>query len=73
MVIAHENVKIILLHGNGNSTPQDNWLPYVKHEFEKYEKLGSEYYEFNDQGHFGGDYYKKEFPELVAAVKRKLK
>ena len=28
-------VKIILMHGNGSSTPQDNWIPYVKAAFEK--------------------------------------
>src|SRR5581483_3763009 len=28
-------MKVILIHGNGNSTPQDNWLPYVKKELEK--------------------------------------
>lgn len=29
------NIQIILIHGNGNSTPNDNWLPFVKTELEK--------------------------------------
>ncbi len=32
--------------------------------------LSTEYYEFNDHGHFGSEY--KEFPELVKAVTNKL-
>jgi uncharacterized protein len=182
-----KNLKIIFLHGNGNSSPQDNWFPYAKAEFEKmgltvvaeqlpdadlarssfwlpflkdilkadensvlighssgavasmrfaeqhkvlgsvligamhtdlgiekerlsgyYEKpwkwdqiknnqqwilqfastddpwipieeprhihthLQTEYFEFNDQGHFGGDYHKQAFPELIDAVKKKI-
>lgn len=182
-----ENIKVILIHGNGNSTPEDNWLPYVKQEVESWgipvraeqfpdamlaraiywlsflkdelkasedtiiighssgavaamrfaernkilgsilvgamhtdlglenetlsgyyhepwqwqniknnqqwiiqfastddpwipikeprfihEKTDSEYHEFQNQGHFGGDYYKKTFPELILALKKKL-
>lgn len=38
-----------------------------------HECLGSEYYEYNDQKHFGyGDFPKKEFPELVEVLKRKI-
>jgi predicted alpha/beta hydrolase family esterase len=29
------NITIILIHGNGNSTPHDNWIPYVKTYLEK--------------------------------------
>ncbi len=35
-------------------------------------KYLSECYKFIDQGHFGGDYYKEEFPELVEIIKKKL-
>jgi predicted alpha/beta hydrolase family esterase len=28
-------VKAILIHGNGGSTPNDNWFPYLKTELEK--------------------------------------
>ena len=34
--------------------------------------LNSEYFEFDDQGHFGGDYHKETFPELVEIIKDKL-
>lgn len=30
-----QNVKIIIIHGNGGSTPQDNWIPYLQTELEK--------------------------------------
>ena len=30
-----EKIKVILIPGNGDSSPQDNWLPYVKAELEK--------------------------------------
>jgi len=36
------------------------------------EKVGAEYYEFQDEGHFGLN-LKKEFPEIVSTVKRMLK
>lgn len=182
-----KNVKIIFIHGNGNSTPNDNWFPYVKSELEElgltviarqfpdadlarekywipflknelkadhntilighssgavaamrfaeknvilgsilvgamhtdlgYEKekisgyyerlwdwqamksnqqwiiqfassddpwipieeprliqrqLNTEYYEFTNQGHFGGDYHKPTFPEIVSILKKKM-
>ena len=28
-------IKAILIHGNGNSKPTDNWFPYLKKELEK--------------------------------------
>lgn len=31
----NKQFKIILLHGNGGSTVDDNWFPYAKSEFEK--------------------------------------
>ena len=31
----NKNIKIILLHGNGKSTINDHWFPYVKSELEK--------------------------------------
>lgn len=36
------------------------------------EKLGAEYHEYNDEGHFGLN-LKKEFPEIITVVKEMLK
>ncbi|HCR36109.1 TPA: alpha/beta hydrolase [Candidatus Woesebacteria bacterium] len=33
--ILNNHLKVILLHGNGGSTVEDNWFPYAKLEFEK--------------------------------------
>lgn len=30
-----KNAKVILIHGNGGGTGEDNWFPYVKKELEK--------------------------------------
>ncbi|HKC14501.1 MAG TPA: alpha/beta hydrolase [Patescibacteria group bacterium] len=54
------------------ASTNDPWIP-IQEARTINEKLGSEYYEFTDQGHFGGDYDKKTFPELLEALKRKLK
>lgn len=53
-----------------NST-DDPWIPIEEARFIQ-EKLGSEYYEFKNSGHFGGDREYPEFPELVEALKKKL-
>ncbi len=50
----------------------DPWIPIEEPRF-VHQKLNSEYYEFSNHGHFGGDYYKQTFPELVVAIKEKLK
>lgn len=36
------------------------------------DQLHTDYYESPDQGHFGGDYYKETFPELLEALKTKI-
>ena len=33
--LTKNNIKVILLHGNGNSTLNDHWFPYIKSELEK--------------------------------------
>jgi predicted alpha/beta hydrolase family esterase len=53
-----------------NST-NDPFIPIEEAHF-VHEKLQTEYYEFTNQGHFGGDHYKKTFPELLEALKKKL-
>ncbi len=53
------------------ASTDDPWIPIREPRF-VHEKLNSEYYEFTDQGHFGGDCYKKEFPEVVDVIKKKL-
>lgn len=49
----------------------DPWIPIEEARF-VHEKLNTDYHEFLDQGHFGGDYKKLVFPELFEALKRKL-
>lgn len=54
------------------ASSDDPWIPVHEARF-VHGKLGTEYYEYKDKGHFGGDYHKPEFPELLEIVKRKLK
>ena len=49
----------------------DPWIPIEEPRF-VHKNLKSQYHEFTKQGHFGGDYYKVEFPELVQVIKKKL-
>lgn len=49
----------------------DPWIPIEEARF-VHEKLNTDYYEFQDQGHFGGDYQKLVFPELLQALKSRL-
>lgn len=53
------------------ASTDDPWISIDEPRF-IHEKLNSEYYEYTNQGHFGGDYYKPEFPELVQIIKNKL-
>ena len=48
--------------------------PYIGIEEPRFihEKLNSEFHEYTDQGHFGDDIHKTEFPELVETIVRKL-
>lgn len=49
--------------------------PYIPIEQPQYirDQLGSQYFEFNDQGHFGGTHHPKlEFPELLVFLKEKM-
>lgn len=49
----------------------DPWIPIEEPRYLK-DQLDAEYYEFADQGHFGGDYFKPEFPELVKALRNRF-
>ncbi len=53
------------------SSTDDPWIPIAEPRF-VHKQLNSEMYEFSNQGHFGGDRYKADFPELVEAIKKKL-
>lgn len=53
------------------ASTDDPWIPISEPRFIN-QQLGTDYYEFTDQGHFGGDYHKPTFPELVDAVKKKF-
>jgi uncharacterized protein len=53
------------------ASTDDPWIPIDEQRYVN-KMLNSEYYEYTNQGHFGGDYYKKEFPELVKVIKEKL-
>jgi hypothetical protein len=53
------------------ASTDDPWIPIEEARF-IHDQLDTDYHEFTDQGHFGGDYNKKEFPELVDAIKKKL-
>lgn len=53
-----------------NST-DDPWIPIEEAHF-VHDKLETDYHEFTDQGHFGGDRDKETFPELLEALKKKL-
>jgi len=53
------------------ASTDDPWIPIEEPRFIK-EQLQTDYHEFSNQGHFGGDYYKTTFPELVFQVNKKL-
>jgi len=49
----------------------DPWIPIEEARYLK-DQLVAEYHEFTNQGHFGGDYFKTEFPELAHALRTRL-
>lgn len=53
------------------ASTDDPWIPIQEPRF-VHHNLESEYYEYTDKGHFGGDYYKPDFPELVDVLLKKL-
>lgn|SRR3990167_2131941 len=53
------------------ASQDDPWIHIDEPRF-IHSKLNCEYHEYRDQGHFGGDYSKPDFPELSQFVLRKL-
>lgn len=53
------------------ASTDDPWIP-IDEARHIHEKLDTEYYEYADQGHFGGDRVKTEFPEILTIVKKKI-
>jgi uncharacterized protein len=49
----------------------DPWIP-IREAHVVRDRLQTAYYESPDQGHFGGDYYKETFPELLEAIEEKI-
>lgn len=54
------------------ASQDDPWIHISEPRLIK-EKINAEYHEYKDEGHFGVDHDKKEFPEIVIVVKRLLK
>lgn len=50
----------------------DPWISIDEPRY-LHKKLDCDYFEYNDQGHFGGDYLKTTFPEIVDFVRSKLR
>lgn len=50
------------------ASTNDPWVPIEEARF-VHDKLNTDYHEFKNQGHFGGDYYKDTFPEALQAIK----
>lgn len=53
------------------ASQDDPWIPIAEPRY-IHQQLQCEYHEFCNQGHFGGDYDKKSFPELSIALLTRL-
>lgn len=62
-----KNQKWIIQFAGAN----DPWIP-IKEAHVVRDHLNTDYYESPDQGHFGGDYHKETFPELLSAIKKHI-
>lgn len=54
------------------ASDDDPWIP-IDHARYIHQHLNCEYHEYKNQGHFGGDYFKAEFPELTLSILNYLK
>lgn len=53
------------------ASTDDPWIPIAEARH-IHEQLKTDYREYTDKGHFGGDYEKTEFPEVVQVIKERL-
>ena len=53
------------------ASKDDPYIPISEPLFIK-EKINAEYHEYNNEGHFGEDVNKKEFPEIITVVNKFL-
>lgn len=53
------------------ASKDDPYIPISEPQAIK-EKINAEYHEYLDEGHFGSDVGKTEFPEIILAVKKNI-
>lgn len=53
------------------ASQDDPWIPIQEARY-IHQRLNCEYHEYINQGHFGGDYLKKDFPELTLSILNNL-
>lgn len=49
------------------ASEDDPWIPIDQPRY-IHEQLNCEYHEFKNQRHFGGDYFKQNFPEIALSI-----
>lgn len=54
------------------ASTDDPWIPIEEPRY-LHDQLKSDYYEYTDRGHFGGDRGFIEFPECVDAIRKRMK
>ncbi|GAC1387504.1 MAG: alpha/beta hydrolase [Candidatus Saccharimonadales bacterium] len=54
------------------ASTDDPWIP-VREARYIHKQLDTEYHEYTDKGHFGGDYEKNDFPEIIEIIGSKLR
>lgn len=62
-----QNQKFIALFASSD----DPWIP-INEPRHLRDMLQPDYFEYSNQGHFGGDYFKETFPEIVTYLLTKL-
>jgi uncharacterized protein len=65
--IIKNNVEKVIIF----ASKDDPYIPISQPQFIK-DIINAEYHEYLDEGHFGSDVYKTEFPEIVLAVKNNI-